>query len=74
MRAHTLTPFLDPDRFEIVGKNAASQFTVALNRWDCMDNRNWLISVTRRNLVFAAVVPGEGSTHALRSSLAGPPQ
>ena len=63
---HTLTPFLDADKFEIVRKDAAPQFTVALNR--CLQStgpnhetqmafldKPWMISIGRGNLIFAAV-------------------
>jgi hypothetical protein len=63
---HTLTPFLDADKFEIVRKDAAPQFTVALNR--CLQStgpnhetrmafldKPWVISIGRGNLIFAAV-------------------
>src|SRR5262249_32695653 len=33
---YLLTQFLDVGKFEIVGKDGAPQFNVALNRWDCM--------------------------------------
>ena len=64
--ADTLTPFLDADKFEIVKKDAAPQFTVALNRWGCMAllNKPWLISIRRGNLIFAAVARNGGLAHA----------
>jgi hypothetical protein len=52
-------PF-SPDNNTITGactSTAASQLTVAVNRFNCMSHvkKPWLMSVTRRNLVFAAV-------------------
>src|SRR5262249_13179370 len=42
--ANLLAPFLDADKFEVVGKDAAPQFNVALNRdGDCIVNKPWLI-------------------------------
>ena len=70
---HVLTPFLAAGKFEIVGEDAAPQLNVALNRWDCMVNKPWLISIGRRNLIFAAVAPAEGSAHTSQPSTAGPP-
>ena len=69
----TLTPFLEPDRFEIVKKDAAPQLMVLLNRWGCM-KPNRLISVTRRNLIFAAIARSERLVDAPQSSIAGPPR
>lgn len=65
--------FLNPDKFEIVEKDAAPQFTVALNRWNyiALLNKPWLMSIRRGNLILAAVAPTEGS--APQPSTAGPP-
>jgi hypothetical protein len=71
--ADLLTPFLDVDKFEIVGKDAAPQFNVALNRSGCMVNKPWLISISRRGLVFAVVARVEGSALATEPSLASAP-
>jgi hypothetical protein len=67
----TLTPFLDPDMFEVLPfrssvdpnefavlrRDAAPQLIVALNRFRCMAfvNGPWLISIKRGDLVFAVV-------------------
>jgi hypothetical protein len=70
----TLAPFIDADKFDIVGKDAAPQFTVALNRCDQSNvapnggggmvflNKPWLISIRRGNLIFSAVARN-GSAH-----------
>jgi hypothetical protein len=71
--AHLLTPFLDAGKFEIVGKDAAPQFNVALNRYHCMLNKPWLISISRRNLIFAAVALTESPAHRIQPSTADPP-
>jgi hypothetical protein len=51
----SLATFLNPDRFEIVERDAESEVMVVLNRWDCMTyvKKPWLVSVGRRNLLFA---------------------
>jgi hypothetical protein len=68
---HLLTPFLDAGKFEIVGMDAAPQFNVALNRWDCMVDKPWLISISRRGLIFAAVARTEDSVRTPQALTAG---
>jgi hypothetical protein len=53
---HLLTPFLNAEKFETVAQGA-EQFTVVLNRGDCMSlvHQPWLMSVRRGDLVFAVV-------------------
>jgi hypothetical protein len=60
----SLAPFLDMNKFKVVGKDGAPQLTVALNRWGCMKllNKPWLISVGRGDLIFAAAALN-GSTY-----------
>jgi hypothetical protein len=58
-----LADFLDAEKFEVVrpedrnSLSAAPQLTVALNRFNCLDDLKepWLISVTRGTWVFAVV-------------------
>ncbi len=53
---HALKTFLDPDRFEVVPEEDA-QLTVGLNRDGCLEHapKPWLFTVTRGDLVYAAV-------------------
>lgn len=67
---YLLTPFLDTSKFKVVEKDAAPHLNVALNRWNCMVDKPWLISIGRRNLIFAVVARAEGSAHAPQPSTA----
>ena len=54
---HSITPFLDPQKFEIAAHEAAADIKVLLVRFGCLSlaRKPWLFAVQRDNSLFAVV-------------------